>query len=245
MKEIALIVLGLASTAAAQTTGSLGIFEGASDVGAPSHKGSVVYDAVRKEYRITGGGDNMWGARDDFFFVWRKVTGDVVITANLKIVTGGAPHRKAGLIVRQDLQPGSVYTDAVVHGAGLTSLQWREKPDEATRTISFPVDGPTRLRLERRRYVVTLYAGKGSAALVEMGGTGLGRPRAPPPSPWTAPPGCGSNGGATWLRFMPARKAPRWWRWVARNWRRSAPCTRVWQCARTTIRRKPRPCFRT
>jgi TolB protein len=173
MKQIALIVLGLAGTAAAQTTGSLGIFEGAADVGAPSHKGSVAYDAARKEYRITGGGENMWGGHDDFFFVWRKVTGDVAITANLRIVSGGAPHRKAGLIIRQGLETGAVYADAVVHGAGLTSLQWREKPDDVTRTISFPVDGPTRLRLERRRNVVTLYAGKEGGALVEMGGTEL------------------------------------------------------------------------
>jgi hypothetical protein len=90
MKAIALVILGLACTAAAQTTGSLGIFEGATDVGAPAHKGSVAFDADRKEYRVTGGGDNMWGARDDFFFVWRKVTGDVVIAVALKIVTGGA-----------------------------------------------------------------------------------------------------------------------------------------------------------
>ena len=88
MKECALVVLGLASTVGAQTSGSLGIFEGASDVGTPSHKGSVVYDAARKEYRVTGGGNNMWASRDDFFFVWRKVTGDVVITATLKIMTG-------------------------------------------------------------------------------------------------------------------------------------------------------------
>ena len=171
MKEIALVMLALASTAVAQTTGSLGIFEGASDVGTPSHKGSVVYDAARKQYRVTGGGNNMWGSRDDFFFVWRKVTGDIVITANLKIVTGGVPHRKAGLIIRKDLEPGSVYTDAVVHGSGLTALQWREKPDDVTRTIHFPVDGPTRLRLERRRNVVTLSAGKEGGELAEMGNT--------------------------------------------------------------------------
>ncbi|MCX6628228.1 MAG: hypothetical protein NTW28_11445 [Candidatus Solibacter sp.] len=173
MKRIAPLILGLSCLAAAQTTANLGIFEGASDVGTPSHKGSVVYDTARKEYRVTGGGNNMWGARDDFFFVWRKVTGDVVITANLKIVTDGAPHRKAGLIIRQGLEPGSVYSDAVVHGSGLTGLQWREKPDEVTRTVHFPVDGPTRLRLERRRNVVTLYAGKEGGALAEMGSTEL------------------------------------------------------------------------
>ncbi len=54
MKKIALLMLGLVCTGAAQTAGSLGIFEGASDVGTPSHKGSVVYDAVRKEYRVCG-----------------------------------------------------------------------------------------------------------------------------------------------------------------------------------------------
>src|SRR5579864_1040584 len=109
MKHIAFFLLGLVSTAAALTTGNLGMFEGASDVGTPSHKGSVVYDASRKEYRITGGGNNMWAGRDDFFYVWRKVDGDVVITANVKIVSEGAAHRKAGLIVRKDLEPGSVY----------------------------------------------------------------------------------------------------------------------------------------
>jgi hypothetical protein len=170
MKKIAVLTACLACAAAAQTTG---IFEGASDVGTPSHKGSVVYDAARKEYRVTGGGNNMWAARDDFFFVWRKVTGDVIITANMKIVTDGAPHRKAGLIIRKDLEPGSVYGDAIVHGSGLTALQWREKPDEITRTVHFPVEGPTRLRLERRRNALKMYAGKEGGPLVELGGTEL------------------------------------------------------------------------
>jgi TolB protein len=171
MKAIALMMLGLATTAAAQTTANLGIFEGANDVGTPSHKGSVVYDAAKKEYRLTGGGNNMWAGRDDFFFVWRKVTGDVALTANVKIVSGGVPHRKAGLVIRKDLEPGSIYMDAIVHGSGLTALQWREKPDDVTRTIHFPIDGPTKLRLERRRNVVTLFAGKENGPLTELGNT--------------------------------------------------------------------------
>src|SRR5688572_20907393 len=98
MKQVVLLALCLVCTLAAQTSGTLGIFEGASDVGTPSHKGRVLYDAERKEYRVTGGGNNMWAGRDDFFFLWRKVTGDVIITANVKIITSGVPHRKAGLI---------------------------------------------------------------------------------------------------------------------------------------------------
>ena len=173
MNKIALLTLVFACAASAQTPANLGIFEGAGDVGTPAHKGSVLYNPATKEYRITGGGNNMWAARDDFFFAWKKIEGDVAITANVKIVSEGAPHRKAGLIIRKDLEPGGVYADAVVHGSGLTGLQWREKSGEITRTIHFPIEGPTRLRLERRRNNIILFAGKEGGPLTELGSTEL------------------------------------------------------------------------
>lgn len=171
MKTIGLLLLACASIALAQPASNLGIFEGASDVGTPSHKGKVVYDAAKKQYTVTGGGNNMWAGRDDFFYLWKKVTGDVAITATVKIVTDGNPHRKAALVLRKDLEPGGVYADAVVHGSGLTALQWREKLDDVTRTVHFPIDGPTRLRIERRRNVITMFAAKEGAPLVELGNT--------------------------------------------------------------------------
>ncbi len=170
MKIAALLFAGLALAALGQDS-ALGIFEGASDIGAPSHKGAVKYDAAAKTYRVTGGGANMWAGRDDFFFVYRKMTGDVAISATVKILDGGNAHRKAALMIRKDLEAGSVYADAVVHGSGLTALQWREKADDVTRTVHFPIDGPVKLRLERRRNVVTLFAGKDGAPLSEMGNT--------------------------------------------------------------------------
>jgi TolB protein len=171
MQKAVFAALGLAFSLSAQTAPNLGIFEGAQDIGAPSHKGSVAYDADRGEYRVTGGGANMWARRDDFFFVWKKVEGDVVISATMKIVSGGAPHRKAGLILRKDLEPGAVYADAIVHGSGLTALQWREKADDVTRTVHFPIEGPTRIRLERSRNRIRMLAGKEGGELVELGDT--------------------------------------------------------------------------
>jgi TolB protein len=171
MKASALLTLAAVSAAFAQSAGNLGVFEGATDVGTPSHKGKVVYDAAKKQYTVTGGGNNMWAGRDDFFYLWKKVTGDVAITANVKIVSEGNPHRKAALVLRKDLEPGGVYADAVVHGSGLTALQWREKADDITRTVHFPIDGPTRLRIERRRNVITIFAAREGAPLVELGNT--------------------------------------------------------------------------
>ena len=173
MKIIAFLMFGVVSTVFPQTPGSEGIFEGTGDVGAPSHKGSMVYDPTRKEYRVTGGGANMWAARDDFFFVWKKMTGDCAITASVKIVSEGNGHRKAGLILRKDLEPGSVYGDAIVHGDGTTALQWREKADDVTRTVHFPIEGPTRLRIERRGNRIILFAGKDGGPLTKAGDTEL------------------------------------------------------------------------
>ena len=169
--RIALLAGAATALASGQTGASLGIFEGSGDVGTPSHKGSVLYDAERKEYRITGGGANMWDARDDFFFVWKKMTGDVAITAKVKILSDGAGHRKAGLILRKGLEHGSIYGDAMLHGDGTTALQWREKGDDKSRTVHFPVDAPTRLRIERRANRIILFAGEEGGPLKRMGDT--------------------------------------------------------------------------
>src|SRR5437867_3951920 len=57
------------------------LFESHSDVGNPRHAGAVEYDRERKSYLITGGGKNMWGQEDAFHFVWKRMSGDVALTA--------------------------------------------------------------------------------------------------------------------------------------------------------------------
>ena len=79
----------------------------------------------------------MWAAADHFQFVWKKVSGDVMLDASVEFVATSPasgtpdPHRKACLLIRQSLDSDSVYADAAVHGDGLTSLQWRD--DRAAR----------------------------------------------------------------------------------------------------------------
>lgn len=97
----------------------------------------------------------MRAAADAFHFVWKTVTGDVTISADVSILgTGGDPHRKAVLIFRQDLDADSVYADAALHGDGLTSLQAREKKGAATHEVQSRVVTPVKLRLTKRgKYV--------------------------------------------------------------------------------------------
>jgi TolB protein len=131
--------------------GPLGLFEDHTDVGSVLHPGSVAYDASKHDYTVTGSGSNMWFAEDAFQFVWKKVSGDVTLTANISFAnSGGNPHKKAVLIVRQSLDPDSTYADVALHGNGLTSLQYRDERGTNTREIQSNVAGPRRLRISKR-----------------------------------------------------------------------------------------------
>ena len=112
----------------------------------------------------------MWGSVDAFYFVWKKASGDMILTADVQWVgTSSAEHRKAVLMIRQNLYPGSAYADAASHGNGLTSLQFRGAANEQTYQVPTQVDGPVRLRIERKGSRFTMYAGKPNEELKPIG----------------------------------------------------------------------------
>jgi TolB protein len=130
---------------------SLGTFEAQGDIGDTAFKGSASYDAATKTYSVTGGGANIWYAADAFHYVWKKMpAGDLHIAADISFATTtGIPHKKAGLMIRQDLTPGSPYVDVAVHGNGFTAMQWREDENGPSNEIAVQMLSPTRVRLER------------------------------------------------------------------------------------------------
>ena len=86
---------------AQQRLDSIGLFESQTDVGVNPRKGSASYDAAKGEYRMTGGGANMWGPVDAFHFIWKRATGNFAITADVRFIGKGAEdHRKAVVAVR-------------------------------------------------------------------------------------------------------------------------------------------------
>src|SRR6266436_3019767 len=129
----------------------MGIFEGHGDVGTVLHEGSVEYDAAKRSYAIAGSGENMWSANDGFQFAWKKMSGDVTLTADITFFGKGAnEHRKAVLMIRQSLDSDSPYADVALHGSGLSSLQYREEKGAPTHEIQANISAPKRLRIEKR-----------------------------------------------------------------------------------------------
>lgn len=136
----------------------LGAFSAQSDVGTILHAGSASYNAAHQTYTVTGSGENIWANADAFHYVWKKVSGDVSLSADIAIETqGGNPHRKAVLMLRQSLDADAVYVDAALHGSGLTSLQFRDAKGGETHEIESDLSGPVRLRIEKRGDTVVLF----------------------------------------------------------------------------------------
>jgi TolB protein len=106
--------------------GTMGIFQNHTDIGNPKVKGGALYDDKLQSYNLKGGGYNIWFNRDEFHYAYNKVKGDFILTANVKLLGAGKdPHRKIGWMIRASEQEDATHISAVVHGDGLTVLQWR------------------------------------------------------------------------------------------------------------------------
>jgi TolB protein len=153
----------------AQTVGAVGVFESHGDVGTVLHPGAVEYEAGKNTYTISGSGENMWSTADAFQFVWKKMSGDVSLMADISFLTKtGNEHKKAVLILRQNLDADSVYADVALHASGLTSLQFRDEKGAVTREVRSNLSAPKRLRIVKRGDYV--YMALGSDAVQPAGG---------------------------------------------------------------------------
>ncbi len=162
----------LASPLLAQT-GTLGVFTNSGDVGNPAIKGSTVFDAAKGEYRMTGAGVNMWATADQFQYVWKELSGNVAVTANVEFLGEGAMHRKAAIMLRKSLDTDSPYVDVTIHGNGMPAIQWRNNKGEITNGVDFPFDSPGKFKLKLVRTVgsIGVWVAKDGGELKEIGHT--------------------------------------------------------------------------
>ncbi len=155
-------------TANAQSV-PIGIFDSQTDVGLVRHPGSAVYDQATQQYTLTGSGTNIWGTHDEFHFVWKKIKGDFILRANAQLLGKGVEdHRKIGWMVRASLDTGSKHVNAVVHGDGLTSLQFRRAQGGTTEEIKSTLTHADVIQLERKGNTYTMsVARKGETFVTE------------------------------------------------------------------------------
>jgi TolB protein len=153
-------------------TSSIGIFEEHQDIGNVGIKGSAVYDTEDESYTIKGAGENMWFEKDALHYVWKKATGNNSLSAEITWIGEGVnPHRKAGVIIRQNLNQGSPYVDAIIHGDGLTSMQYRETEDGLTREIQSKINCPQKVMIQKEGDYVFMSVALNGEKLQSAGGS--------------------------------------------------------------------------
>ncbi len=128
------------------------------DVGDVGITGDTSFDVLTSTFTMKGAGKDIWGSADAFAFAYRAMTGDGVITARVKKIQYINAGSKAGVMIRQSLDPGAANVlMAITSGKG-SSFQRRLSAGAATvATADTLVKAPYWVRLERIGNVFNAY----------------------------------------------------------------------------------------
>jgi hypothetical protein len=118
----------------------IGLFEGQSDIGAALLTGSSGYDSITNQYTILSAGYNVWYVRDEFRYLWKKISGDVSLAADISYPDSlGFGDRKALLVIRQDLEDDSKEALVAIHGDGMIHLAWRPEKGQRIKDMEYRI----------------------------------------------------------------------------------------------------------
>ena len=169
------------------TNTPIGIFDGQTDVGSAIIPGSASYDAGTKQYTIRSAGYNVWYQRDEFQYLWKKMSGDVSLAGTVSFPdANGYGDRKVVFIIRRDLDDDSIEVMTARHGAGLIHLAQRiskggqigetfklaapRRPEGAPAGTPAPA-APWRIGIEKKGDVFSLYVSENGAPMHQLGQT--------------------------------------------------------------------------
>lgn len=130
---------------------SVGIFSAHGDVGENVKPGSATYIPATEQYVVTGAGYTVWYDYDEFQYVYKKIKGDFILYTQAKFLGDWVDyHKKVGWMIRTSLNGKSAHVNAVEHGDGLTSLQYRRTTGAQTEEHKLNMTKADVLQLERR-----------------------------------------------------------------------------------------------
>jgi hypothetical protein len=142
----------------------IGIFEGQSDIGSAVVPGSADYDAAARQYTIHSAGYNIWYTRDEFRFLWKKMSGDISLAAGATFPDpNGYNDRKAVLVIRQNLDDDAKEAMIALHGTGMIHLAQRAEKGQAITDMQYRFGGglngvlAQRIGIEKRGDSVAIF----------------------------------------------------------------------------------------
>ena len=154
----------------------IGVFQGQSDIGAALVPGSAGYDASTKQYTINSAGYNIWYSRDEFRYLWKKMSGDVSLAADATFADpNGYNDRKVVLVIRQNLDDDSKEAMLGEHGTGMIHLAQRPERGALMTDMQFRFGGALakvkakRIGIEKRGDAVAIFVSLEGEPLHQFG----------------------------------------------------------------------------
>ncbi|MBN1360483.1 MAG: lamin tail domain-containing protein [Sedimentisphaerales bacterium] len=126
------------------------------DIGSPSARGS--YATVEDAHVVRGDGIDIWDTADSFYFAYMPLSGDGELSAQVVFMTAPDSWAKAGVMIRETLDPGSRHAMEVVTPGNGVAFQRRATTNGASATTgsnAFKV--PYWVRIMRRGASISGY----------------------------------------------------------------------------------------
>ncbi len=133
--------------------------------GIPASVGS--FTQTGQTYTMTAAGADIWGTADQFHFAYKTLSGNGTITAKVVSLTNTNGWAKAGVMLRDSLQPGSAHVMVVVSPSNGVAFQRRSIADAVSETVATSdtsITAPQWVRLTRSGNTFTTeYSANGSS----------------------------------------------------------------------------------
>jgi len=101
-------------------------------------------------FTVTGSGADIWDTADQFHYAFKTLTGPGSIVAKVESLENSDPWAKAGVMIRDSLEPGSKHAFACITPSNGVASQGRVDTDGASfSTAQADVTAPYWLKLER------------------------------------------------------------------------------------------------
>jgi endonuclease/exonuclease/phosphatase family metal-dependent hydrolase len=149
-------------------TGSLPSGWQSRDIGSVGQRGAA--SASGSSFTVSGAGADVWGRADAFHYVYRSLSGDGTITAEVAAISGAEDWTKVGVMMRGSTSSGAAQAFMLVSKRKGMAFQRRTVSGGSTaHTTAGTGTAPRWVRLARAGRTITAYGSKDGSSWIRIG----------------------------------------------------------------------------
>jgi uncharacterized repeat protein (TIGR03806 family) len=144
------------------------------DIGTVGIAGSASFTTNGGIFNVAASGNDIWNNADHFHFVYQNVSGDCDVSARVSSIANTHSWAKAGVMMRETLDPGSKNIFNTMTFENGLEFQWRANADNGCDyTQVYPLAWPEWVRLTRTGVVFRAYYSADGATWSFAGSTNI------------------------------------------------------------------------